>query len=270
MKMIDLHCHILPGLDDGAQSLEDALEIARFAEKDGVEKIVGTPHLYRGGFTPEDLGIIEEKRQELAQALRSNNINVELYAGAEVHIAHNLIEEIKKNREALVINQSSYMFVEFPSGHVFSGVKNLFFELMSLGINPVIAHPERNSVFVRNPSLLYELTQMGAYSQANSGSFTGVYGMMSQEAVFKFLELGFIHFIASDSHDTKSIPPKLSEAVRKAGEIIGDQDAASLVRDNPQAVLDDGELTYYPHAVDPREKEKSFHIRIPSIFRRKS
>ena len=164
--MIDLHCHILPGLDDGAKSLEEAVEMARIAEEEGIERIVATPHLFRENILYEDLGIIEEKRKELHRALETGNIHVQLFCGAEVHIAHNLMEEIRKNRSSLVINRSSYMFVEFPSRHVFSGVKELFFEMMSEGIIPIIAHPERNSEFVRNPSFLYELIQTGALAQA--------------------------------------------------------------------------------------------------------
>ena len=264
--MIDLHTHILPGLDDGARTMEESLEMARIAERDGVEKIVATPHLFRGNFIHEDLSIIEKKRSELSQALKENNIHVEILAGAEVHISHNLIDEIRKNREYLVLNQSSYMFVEFPSDLVFSGAKNLFFELMSEGINPIIAHPERNSVFIHNPSLLYELIQMGGLSQANSGSFSGLYGRRVEEAVLHFLELNLIHFIASDSHNTHSVVSRLSEAVKIARMIVGEEKARALVKDNPQAVLDDKEIPYLPDPINPKEKEKSFKINIPNIF----
>lgn len=267
--MIDLHCHILPGLDDGANSLDEAVEMARMAEDDGIRKIVATPHLFRGEFTPNDLGLIEEKKQELVKALKKMNINIEVFTGAEVHISHNLIGEIRKNRKFLVINQSSYMFVEFPSEHVFSGVKDLFFNLMSEGITPVITHPERNSIFIRNSSMLYELVQMGSFCQANSGSFTGLYGLNSQKAVHRFLELGLIHFISSDCHNTRSIIPKLSEAVIRASGIVGEVNATALVEENPQAVLDNQEIPYFPAPVSPGEREKSLKIKIPSLFRKR-
>ncbi len=250
--------------------MEESLEMAKIAERDGVEKIVATPHLFRGNFIHEDLSIIEKKRSELSQALKENNIHVEILAGAEVHISHNLIDEIRKNRKNLVLNQSSYMFVEFPSDLVFSGAKNLFFELMSEGINPIIAHPERNSVFIHNPSLLYELIQMGGLSQANSGSFSGLYGSRVEEAVLHFLELNLIHFIASDSHNTHSVVSRLSEGVKRARMIVGEEKARALVKDNPQAVLDDEEIPYLPEPVNPKEKEKSFKINIPNIFGHKS
>jgi len=171
--MIDLHCHILPGLDDGAKTLEHAIEMGRYAWDDGITKIVATPHLFRENISGADFATISKKREELGRAFEENGIPVELLTGAEVHISHNLIDEIKKNRKDLVINQGSYMFVEFPQDHVFVGVKGLFFDLMSEGITPIIAHPERNTVFMQNPFLLYELVQMGALAQSNSGSFTG-------------------------------------------------------------------------------------------------
>ena len=265
--MIDLHSHILPGLDDGAQTLEESIEMARMAEKDGIEKIVATPHLFRGDFIREGFEIIENKRFELSHALRENHIQVEVFAGAEVHISHNLISHIMQNRKYLTLNKSSYMFVEFPSDHVFSGVKNLFFELMSEGIKPIITHPERNSVFIQNPSLLYELVQMGGLSQANSGSFSGLYGKRAEEAVFRFLELNLIHFVASDCHNTRSIVPWLSEAVSKAELTIGKEKARALVKDNPLAVLADEEIPNLDDPINPKEKEKSFKIPIPSFFR---
>ncbi len=266
--MIDLHCHILPGLDDGAKSLEEAVEMAQIAEDEGIERIIATPHLFRENYLYEDLGIIEEKRKELSRALKVNNIHLELLSGAEVHIAHNLMEEIRKNRNSLVVNRSSYMFVEFPSRHVFSGAKELFFELMSEGIIPIIAHPERNSVFVRNPSFLYELIQMGSLAQANSGSLSGMYGRGAEQAVCRFLEMNLIHFIASDGHNTNALAPRLSEARERAERIIGKEGATALVKGNPGAVLEDKEIPYLPEAKNPSKREKRLPLKI-SFFKRK-
>lgn len=267
--MIDLHCHILPGLDDGAKSLEEAVEMAKIAEDEGIQKIVATPHLFRENFIHEDLGIIEEKRKELSEALEADNIHVEILNGAEVHIAHNLMEEIRKNRNSLVINRLSYMFVEFPSRHVFSGVKELFFELMSEGITPIVAHPERNSVFARSPSVLYELIQMGGLAQANSGSLSGIYGREAEQAVLRFLEMNLIHFIASDGHNKISLAPRLSEARKTVEGIIGEEASTALVKDNPGAVLKDKEIPYLPEAVNPSKKERRLPLKIP-FFKRKN
>lgn len=268
-KMVDLHSHILPGLDDGAQSMEESVQIARKACDGGIQKIVATTHLFRGDFLPCDFGRIEEKRQELVKALDDSSIAVEVFRGAEVHISHNLIEEIRENREYLVLNQGSYMFVEFPSEHVYTGVKNLFFELMSEGITPIIAHPERNSVFIRNPALLYELVEMGALSQANSGSFVGLYGRTTQETIYRMLELGLVHFIASDCHSPNSGALDFSGVLKRASDVVGGKNASALVMQNPQAVLEDKEIPFRPEPVHPKSKGKSFYVKIPDFLRRK-
>ena len=265
--MIDLHCHILPGLDDGAKTLEHAIEMGKCAWDDGIEKIVATPHMFREDLSHSDFATIHQRREELGRAFRNNDIPVELLAGAEVHIAHNLIDEIKNNRQELVINQSSYMFVEFPQDHVFFGVKDLFFDLMSEGITPIIAHPERNTVFMQNLSLLYELVRMGAFVQSNSGSFLGRYGREPEESAFSLLEHRLIHFLASDGHGVRSIPPKLSDALRTISPMIGEEYANALVKDNPQAVLNDQKLPHLPDPVNPKEKQKSFLMRKPKLFK---
>jgi len=101
--MIDLHCHILPGLDDGAKTLDEALGMARIAAEDGIETMVATPHIFRGE-DPRDFGAVEEKRQELREALAACHIKLEVNPGAEVHICHNLVEELRMNRSRLVVN----------------------------------------------------------------------------------------------------------------------------------------------------------------------
>jgi len=265
--MIDLHCHILPGVDDGAKTLEDALEMARVAEKEGIEKIVATPHLFRDNFNYGNFDVIETKQRELAQAIRENNIAIELLPGAEVHIFHDLLGAVRRSKEDLVINRSSYIFVEFPATHVFSGVKNLFFELMSENLTPIITHPERNAVFIQNPVLLYELVQMGALAQANSGSFLGLYGERTEKAVFQFLELHLIHFIGSDSHSARSLSWRLRDAVEKAETIVGQERARALVKENPLAVVENKEVPFVLPPTNPKEKEKSFSLKIPSVFR---
>ncbi len=244
--------------------------MARIAAQNGIEKIVGTPHLFRGDFKNGGYGEIGKKREELEQSLQREGIEVEIYSGAEVHISHNLLDEIQKNKEFLVINNSTYMLIEFPSNHIFSGIKELFFQLMSEEIEPIIAHPERNSVFRRNPKLLYELIEMGVLVQANSGSFEGLYGSRSQEAAFKFLDWKFIHFLGSDAHNTKSMVPKLAESFFVIKDKLGEKNAYSLVWDNPQAVLNNEVIPYRPDPVVPSEDKKAAKIKIPALFKKKN
>lgn len=266
--MIDIHSHILHGLDDGAQSLDESVEMAKIAAEDGITKIVATPHLFRGNFFNNDINMLEKKKRELSEALKETGNKTELYIGAEVHISHNLIDEIKQNRESLVINRSQYLLVEFPTNHIFAGVKELFFEMMSEGIVPIIAHPERNRVFMRNPSFLYELLRMGALTQANSGSFLGFYGSRVEFAVYQFLEWNFIHFIGTDAHNTRSMSPKLATALLRVSERIGEEGARSLVWDNSLAVLAGEEIAYLPEPYNPQKNQRSIKINFP-LFKRK-
>ncbi len=264
--MIDLHCHIVPGVDDGPRDTQECLHMARLARKDGIEKIVATPHLFRKDVVLNSMQEIEEKRRELIKVLKENNLEIEIFPGAEIYVTHNLLQQVREKRDRLTINKTSYMFIEFPSEHVFPGVKNLLFQLMSEQIIPIIAHPERNRVFARRPFLLYELLRMGALAQANAGSFSGLYGRKAEETVYSFLEMRFIHFIASDGHNSRLIPPRLTSAVEKASSFIGEKEALALVRDNPQAVLEDKQIPYYPEPLFP-QKKKSLSIKIPHLFK---
>jgi len=266
--MIDIHSHILSGLDDGAQSLEESIEMAKIAAEDGITKIVATPHMFRNNFDGKNIEEINKARRELEASLQENDIEIELFIGAEVHISHNLIDEIKKNRTNMVINSSQYLLVEFPMSHIFSGIRELFFELMSEGIIPIIAHPERNRVFMESPSFLFEMLRMGVLTQANSGSFLGFYGRRVAEAANRFLSWNFIHFVGSDSHNERSMAPRLSEAVYALEKKIGQDSARTLVLDNPQAVLDGQEMVYHPEPENPEKDSKSFKINLP-IFNRK-
>ena len=261
--MIDLHTHILPGMDDGAQTLAEALEMLQLAQQDGITHLVATPHIYRGPYQELNGEKIRKELSRLSSAAQQAGLEVNLFQGAEVHITHNLIEQIHRYRPDLVINQSDYIFIEFPADHVFPGVKDLFFELLSLGLTPIIAHPERNAVFVRQPRILYELVQMGALCQVNSGSFLGYYGEHVRQGVYNLLRFNLVHLMASDCHRPTTIPPLLSEAVELAAEVIGFDEAQALVNDNPRAVLENRTIPHYSPPRPPQERKKSFKLRRP-------
>lgn len=268
--MIDLHCHILPALDDGAENLAESVAMARLAQEEGIRTIVATPHLFRGNVGLADLAAVGRKKQELEAALRQAGLSLKILTGVEVRFSHNLIEEIKRNKRALVLHTSSYMFIEFPFDYVYSGVKEVFFELMSEGIIPIIAHPERNSIFISHPGQLYDLVEMGCLGQANSGSFTGLYGQVVGETAVRMLSWGLIHVLGTDAHNSTSRAPRFKEALRIIEPIIGAENARALVEGNPQAVLDDKSVPFLPEPFNPVHKEKSFKIKLPSFsFKRK-
>ena len=266
--MIDLHCHILPGLDDGAQTLDESLDMARIASKDGITKIVATPHMFRDAHMTKDFSIIRQKVLDLNSALNEAQIPVEVFTGAELFLSPNLLEEIDKNPSYLTLNESAYVIIELPPGQVFLGVQSLFFDLMSRGIVPILAHPERNDFFVQNPSWLYKLIIHGCFIQANAGSFLGIYGRKVREAVFYFLKMNFIHFIASDGHNTRNIAPRLTQAVNAVAKVIGEEKSHFLVEENPQSVLQNRELPDLWQPINPHDKKKTLKIQIPKFFKK--
>ena len=269
-KMIDLHCHILPGLDDGSPAMDVSVAMARLAVADGISDIVATPHIFREVSNLTDFSLLGKKQKELQSELDRQSIPLIIHCGVEVRFSHNLLDEIKKHRRNLVLAGSSYMFVEFPFDYVYSGVKDVFYQVMNEGLTPIITHPERNSSFVGHPELLYDLVEMGALVQANAGSFTGRYGSQAQDTARLLMQLNLIHFLASDGHNTDSRPPVLSAAVKSVEAIIGPEAAEALVRANPRAVLDDGAVPYQPEPINPlASSEKHLRFRLPSIFKKK-
>lgn len=267
--MIDLHSHILPGIDDGAGSINSSLRMAAAAVKAGITKMVATPHIFRENISTKDIENISDIRENFIKTLAQQKIPLQIFSGVEVHISHDLMGEIKKNRDSLVINGGSYILLEFPYDHVYSGVKELFFDLMSEGLFPVIAHPERNLTFKKNPRLLYELVSMGGYSQANSSSFLGLYGENVRDAALTYLKLGLVHFLGSDCHNSRMTLPHYSSAVKRIAGEIGAEGAEKLVKDNPQSVLDDAQIPFRPEPKDPQDTKRTLKLKIPKIFMQK-
>lgn len=265
--MIDLHCHILPGVDDGPRDLEEALAMARVAAADGITAAAATPHVFRGVFPPVDLGAFAALRGELAAAISAAGIELSLFAGAEAHVSHDLAAALRNHREALTLGAGSCFFLEFPAEHVLPDVKAFIFSLTSEGFTPIVAHPERNAVFARRPELLCELEEMGVLAQINGGSLLGLYGAAVREAAVRFLGWNLVQVIASDGHDAGTRAPRLSEAVREAARIVGDSAAAAMVLDNPRAILEDREPPYHPEPALPAAGRGGPRLRLPRWLR---
>ena len=265
--MIDLHCHILPGLDDGAVDMAESVEMARIAREDGIRTIVATPHVFRDGSDPKVLTLIAGKRDELAGALATAGIDLKIACGAEVYFSHEFLEEVRKNRKRIVVNGSAYLFVEFPSDHVYAGARDIFFNLLNEGIIPIVAHPERNTSFQKEPALLFELVRMGALTQANSRSFLGGYGSRVRETAESFLRLNLVQIIASDGHSPRTRAPRMRAAVAEVAKIVGERAAAAMVTANPEAVINDGEPPHRPDPIDPSTLKKTLKISVPSLFK---
>lgn len=218
--MIDLHCHILPGVDDGAQTLEDSLAMAHAAVAEGITHILVTPHHQNGTFINEK-NEINHHMLELQSELDARKIPITLFPGQEVRIYGELLKEIEENKIQFVDEEHQYLLIEFPTISVPAYTENLFFELSKKKITPVIVHPERNQVFIDNPNALRPYIEKGALSQLTASSYLGKFGKKIQKVSKQMLEADLVHFIASDAHNTTSRNFLLKEAYAKLNKEFG-------------------------------------------------
>jgi len=235
--MIDLHCHILPGVDDGSKSLETSLQMARVAVKDGIKAIVATPHTMDGVYmnrVPDILPGVES----FQATLHDEGIDLKLYPGADVHLCAGMVEKVENGDVCTINNAGKFLLLELPSQSIPPGIKNEIFALKLSGITPIITHPERNAVIQFDPGILYELVQMGALAQVTAMSLTNDFGEFIGQVSATLLKCRLVHIIASDAHSAQDRPPVLSGAVEKAAAILKDYNAAArMVMDVPAAIL---------------------------------
>jgi protein-tyrosine phosphatase len=232
--MIDIHNHILPGLDDGARDWDEAIKLCEMAKNDGIEAIAVTPHI-REGLYPNSRDNIIEKANELRERI-AGQVDIDIYAGAEVHIATDITDRIKANTIP-TINDNGYMLLELPEQVLPPRVEELIFNLKLAGITPIITHPERYGWVNNDMTDLKRFVEMGAHLQITAKSLTGGFGRGARSIARRLLKEGLVAVIASDSHSPGHRPPKLSEACNEAAKIIGKESALELVRENPKRII---------------------------------
>jgi protein-tyrosine phosphatase len=251
--MIDIHTHILPEVDDGARNLDEAVEMCTLAARDGVSVMVATPHAHDGVHTTHETSFLEQQVAELASRL---NGRPRIVLGSELRFTHAVVNHVCVEKSAPTINGGPYVLVEFPHSVVPLGSERALFELMSNGIKPVIAHPERNRQLMAEPERLLALIEMGVLGQLDAGSLTGQFGKKVTEAARTMIEHGLIHFIASDCHNTRNRVPGISGAMNAAAEIVGDEYARAMVDGNPAAVVDGKPIPVRPSPIKPQKKRR--------------
>jgi protein-tyrosine phosphatase len=249
--MIDLHTHILWDWDDGPDDRAQSLQMARIAQKDGIRAIAATPHLFRLTRHGNDLKLLRERMLEFKHEV--NRLDIEVHWGAEVYVHPEIVRTVEKYR--FTIDQTSYVFIEFPAELVPAGAENMIAGLMNKGFVPIISHPERNAGFQEQPYLLYHLVEAGCAAQVTAGSITGEFGREVRNTARLFLEHNLVHFIASDAHGVLSRRPVLSEAVEAAAKIVGEDKARAMVDEVPRAVLMNQALPDYGEPRNPTHRK---------------
>ncbi|MGG1289943.1 CpsB/CapC family capsule biosynthesis tyrosine phosphatase [Bacillus smithii] len=218
--MIDIHCHILPGVDDGAQTLTEAAAMAKQAEKEGIHTIIATPHHMNRKYINRKSEIVA-KVMEVNAHLEREGINVTVLPGQEVRIYGEILQDYKNGEISTLGGDSSYILVEFPSGYVPKYAEQLLFDMQMKGLMPVVVHPERNQELIQDPDKLYNLVKNGAAAQITAASLTGYFGKKIQKFTEQLIEANLAHFIASDAHNTNKRPFKMLETLDRLEKEFG-------------------------------------------------
>jgi protein-tyrosine phosphatase len=239
--MVDIHCHILPGIDDGPKSWEMTGEMCRIAAQDGITHIVATPHC-NDEFTYDR----DRYANMLGQLYDTGDGKLTFSLGCDFHFSYDNIQDALAHPQRYTIDGSQYLLVEFSDYGLPPSVKQDLFSLSSCGMVPIITHPERNQILLRRPDLVMEFAEQGCLVQVTANSFTGFWGSRAQNMAEWLLKHAAVHVVASDAHDPKYRPPTLLEARSKIAKLAGEEIADALARHNPAAIIEGHSLPYHP------------------------
>ncbi|MGG3557244.1 CpsB/CapC family capsule biosynthesis tyrosine phosphatase [Peribacillus frigoritolerans] len=220
--MIDIHCHILPGIDDGSADMNESMNMARKAVEAGITHIFATPHHLNEKYVNVKSYIID-RAVMLNENLHQNNIPLTIHLGQEVRIHRDIFTSLEKEEILTLDDNGRYLLLELPSGSVPTYTKEVIYELQLKGIKPIIVHPERNKELIENHKLLFELVQEGALTQLTSGSIIGLFGKNVKSFSKKIIEHNLAHFVATDAHNIGSRGFTLQQAYETITKTYGIQ-----------------------------------------------
>lgn len=236
--MIDIHCHLLPGIDDGAADIEQSLALARHAVADGVTHLVCTPHIQPGVYDNNTCSI-SRAFALFSAALEKNRIPLQVSWAAEVRLCPEVMGLLDAGRLPLFrgAGGKQTVLMEFPHSHVPPGSEQLLKWLISNGVQVLIAHPERNKMLMRNVDRVVAFVDMGCLLQVTSGSLSGRFGHPARQAAEQMLLRGQVSVLASDAHNLRARPPELSDGLEVAAGLIGLERATELVQSRPKQLV---------------------------------
>jgi protein-tyrosine phosphatase len=252
--LIDIHSHVLYGLDDGARTIEDSVAMVRMAAEHGTTDLVATPHAnpnYK--FDPQ---IIGERLSEVAVA--SGNV-LRLHSGSDFHLSYDNIQDAIANPKKYTINHCRYLMVEFSDLLIFNNTPEILSRLEGVGMTPVITHPERNGLLRQRIDQIAAWVKDGACVQVTAQSVLGEFGRRAAEFSQTLLDRHLVHFLASDAHDLEHRPPRLDLAYAWVKEHYGEERAEALCITNPRATLT-GESLKPVEVVATSERRKWYQL----------
>lgn len=235
--MIDVHCHLLPGIDDGAQTLDDSIKLINLAINDGITHIVATPHIHPGRFN-NDIASIAAAYGKVMHWIKQTNAPIKLSSAAEVRISIELLEMLEHHTIPFVGQWEGYnvILLEMPHSHILPGSDKLIKLLLNNNIRPLIAHPERNKEIMAAPDKIKAFVEQGCLLQVTAGSLAGRFGEPAQQVAMQLCKEDVVTLIATDAHNIKHRPPKLAEAYAILDREIGHDFSQQLKNNVAQLV----------------------------------
>lgn len=252
--MVDVHCHILPGLDDGPENIAESLEMAETAIADGITHVVATPHC------STEYAFDYERVRELREELQGRiGERLKLATGCDFHLNPENLEALRANPARFCINQKDCLLVEFNEFSIPPAMDQTLHELQLAGLRPIVTHPERNAILRAQPERLGKWVRTGNYVQVTGGSLTGVFGPAAQRIAMRWMADGVVHIVASDAHNVRGRPLKLQASFDVVSQQFGEEMALGLFVENPLAAFEGRELPYVPEiaeeeAAKPRKR----------------
>jgi len=242
--MIDIHCHILPEVDDGPTTWEMAQEMCRMAADDGIEHIVATPHANdRYHYDREYLAELRDHLQQLVGPAPRIGL------GCDFHMSYENLQDVMVRPERYLIEGGRYLLVELSNFSIPAQIEESYGRMRQMGITPIVTHPERNPILQRTPQRVLEWVEMGCAVQVTASAFGRRWGKAATRMAQWLLKREAVHVLASDAHNVKSRPPNMSEGREAVADLCSEEVARALVEDNPRAVVTGQAMPYFPQVV---------------------
>jgi protein-tyrosine phosphatase len=231
---VDIHCHLLPGMDDGPGDWQTALAMARMAVEDGIETVIVTPHQL-GAYAGTGGTLIRQAVEEFRQRLSEAAIPLRILAGADVRVEETLVEKIQSGEVVTLGDHGKHVLLELPH-EVYFPLEPLMEQLRRVAIVGVLSHPERNAAILHRPEEIRPLVERGCLMQVTANSLTGQFGSQVRSFAERLVREGLVHFVGSDAHDLRARPPCLRPAFEQVARLAGEKMAVDLFCDNPTRI----------------------------------
>lgn len=239
--MIDIHCHILPNVDDGSESLEESIEMAKIAESEGITKIVNTSHCHFD-FKYKKGNELKLELEKFNQALKEENINIEVLLGNELYYTSDLIERFDE-LDFFSMNNSKYILMEFSPINFPKNIEDVIYEIKIRGYIPIIAHAERYKQVQEDVNIVLDCIKEGALIQVNASSILGKNGEKAEDTSKKLLDNNMVHFVATDAHSSNRRRPLIKDSYNYILKNYGKEVSEKLFIENPTAVIENRDIS---------------------------